>query len=151
VAAGGKGIVDDWQSQNSNPIAPFGATFTGNVNWNPMNVTDPTLSAGITNPVGFHNPGYANFSMGLIGSSIAATFPSSGEGAIVEGNNGRSIVNGFLSDTFASGAQGVQLYTNEIMALTPATTTPEPSTMMVATLGAFGMLVVAQRCRGPKP
>jgi len=40
---------------------------------------------------------------------------TNGEGAVVVGNSGRSIINGFLNDT--AGPQGEQLYENEINAL----------------------------------
>ncbi len=137
VQDGHLAIVDDWDTADgSSVIAPLGADFTGDTNGSTMDLT--AFNASVTNPVTLTNPGWSiAFSTGLsldatFGDSIAATFTDlSGEGAIVTGNGGRSIVNGFLSDT--AGAPGEQIYINEINGV--FSTVPEPSTLTLAGLG----------------
>ncbi len=62
------------------------------------------------------------------------------EGAIVVGNSGRSIVNGFLNDT--AGTPGMQIYENEINALASSSTpaVPEPATLTLTALGLAGVI-----------
>lgn len=134
---GGGAIYADW-SQNGSLAAGFGAGFTGNTNESQFTVSDPALANGITNPVNLNNPGWGVFSTGLTGSNVAATFVSDGNGAIVIGDNGHAIVNGFLNDTFADANQGTQLYTNEIKTVLYGTAVPEPSTFVLMCLGAAG-------------
>jgi hypothetical protein len=107
VQAGGKAIVDSWFTPAGSDITPFGATPTGDVNGPAVNLT--AFSSGIANPMALTNPipPYATFSTGeklapVTGSSIAGTFfdpgnasGTNGEAAVVVGNSGRSIVNGF--------------------------------------------------------
>jgi PEP-CTERM motif len=145
----GKAIVDSWFTPLGSDLAPFGATLTGDVNGPAVNLSD--FSAGITNPMAISNqvPQYEVFSDGLSlepGAFSAGTFfdpgnssGTNGEVGVAVGNldssweaGGRSIVNGFLTDT--AGSPGEQLYINEIDALlTPATPTPtaapEPATL----------------------
>jgi len=146
VTGGGKAIYTDW-TQNGSLAAQFGASFTGNTNQSPITVTDAALGIGVSGPINLSNPGWGVFSTALAGSQIAATFPNL-EGAVVIGNSGRSIVNGFLSDTFAPGsvADGVQLYKNEIGLLLDGTReVPAPSSI-VALLG-LGASFVGLRWR----
>lgn len=130
VAGGGKVIFDDWTGSDS---------FTGDQTFDgDNNQTTITLSAynsGISGPLSVVNPGWTTFSTGLTtlpGGVSSATFED-GDSAIVTGNNGRTIVNGFLSDTVASE----QLYTNELGALSAV---PEPAawSMMLVGFGVVG-------------
>jgi hypothetical protein len=130
VAGGGRSIYTDW-SMNNSYASLFGASWTGNRNQTSFTVTGP-LATGITNPVSLYNPGWGIFSMGVSGASVPATFPNS-EGAIVIGNGGRSITNGFLTDTFSDGPTGVQLYTNEI------TFVPLPGAVWLLGSGLLGL------------
>ncbi len=138
VSAGRKAIVSSWYHWTSTDITPFGAAFTGSANESTVSVTLPAFAAGFEGPVGLS--GYGIFSTGLNGSSVAATF-GSGQAAIVVGNGGRSIVNGFLNDTASNGPQGVQLYVNEINYLEGGTASvPEPCTLAIwSLLGVCGM------------
>jgi hypothetical protein len=142
IASGGLAIADDW-SMDPTHAAAFETGFTGVVNETEFTVTDPALAVGLINPVELADPGWGVFSTGLTGAP-AALFPSL-SAAIVIGNDGRTIFNGFLSDTFADGAEGTRLYTNEIESVFAAEV-PEP-----ATIGLFvaGLLLAARRrCAG---
>jgi hypothetical protein len=139
VAGGGSAIVNDWDISDSSNIAPLGATFTGNANDTSVSVTYPAFAAGLgSNPMSLFNPGWGIFSTGLLpgsGSTVAATF-GGGDAAIVIGPTGRSIINGMLTDTFSSSADGQQLYVNEIVSLSnPTAVVPEPGSLTVLGLG----------------
>jgi hypothetical protein len=136
VAGGGKSIYTDWTSNNTY-AALFGAQWSGSNNLSTITITDPILGAGITNPVSLSNPGWGIYSMGLSGPPFPATFEN-GEGAIAIGMSGRSITNGFLTDTFVDGGQGVQLYENEIGSVLGGQV-PEPATMLLLGLGLMGL------------
>ena len=143
VAGGGAAIYTDW-TRNDTYAALFEAAWTGGVNDSPVYVTDPSLDDGITNPIVLTNPGWGVFSMDVDGPDIAARFddPVTGDGAIAIGHSGRAIVNGFLTDTFSVGSQGVQLYMNEIDYLIgdEGAPVPEPSTIILFLFGLLGMI-----------
>jgi hypothetical protein len=107
--SGGKGIFTDW-NRDAAYAALFGVTWGGQ-NETEITVTDSSLAAGIVNPINLYNPGWGVFSMDISGGYEAAHF-ASGDGAIAVSQN--TIVNGFLTDTFVNGNQGVQLFKNEI-------------------------------------
>ena len=116
IAAGGAAIGADW-TRNGTHSAPFSAIFTGAVNNNSVTVNAAVLSSGITNPILLTNPGWGVFSYGLTASSGASCDAVFGNAqcAIVTGNGGRTIFNGFLGDT--PGEPGRQLYLNQINAV----------------------------------
>jgi hypothetical protein len=137
VSGGGKAIVDTWNPDGPNYVSAFGADYTGNFNEPAVNMTG--FNSGVTNPVNLSNPGYATFSSGmsldsLTGTSIAGTYPLDGQAAVIVGNGGKSIVNGFLNDT--AGTPGEQIYENEINTLLPpGHGAPEPSSWSLLALG----------------
>jgi hypothetical protein len=133
IAGGGAAIGADW-TRTATHADGFDTGFTGNVNDPAVTVTAASLLPGIANPVSLTNPGWGVFSTGLTPGPCAATF-GDGECAIVFGNGGRTIFNGFLNDTFADGAEGTQLYINEITALLAV---PEPGTLALVALALLG-------------
>jgi len=159
VQGGGKAIVDSYSVITGADITPFGATPTGDVSPPPasLGVNLTAFNGGITNPLTVANstPPYGVYATGemldpVTGTSIAGKFSdpgnasgSDGEAAVVVGNSGRSIVNGFMNDT--AGAPGEQLYENEInFLLPPSGVTPEPATLTMLGVGVAGMIGYAR-------
>lgn len=141
IAGGGAAIGTDW-TQNNAHAAVFGAAFSTGSNHSSFNVTDAALGFGLANPVNLTNPGWGTFSMDLSGGTSAAAWIGDPDAAIVIGNGGRTIFNGFLSDTFVDGAEGRQLFINEInLALGAASVpVPEPATLFLLGAGMAGAL-----------
>jgi hypothetical protein len=129
IAGGGKAIYADW-SGDSSLAAQFGAGFTGNTNQTAVTISNPLFGSDLT----LTNLGWGDFSTGLTalaGSTVAGTF-GNGDGAIVVGNGGRSIVYGFLNDTTSSSsvfAGGISQLANG------ATSVPEPFTVIGSIIG----------------
>ncbi len=131
VSGGGRVIFNDWTGN-----AFGGASVTGNSNLGTLTV-GAQFNAGIAGPLAVINPGWGTFSLGLAGGTTAGTFEN-GDSAIVIGNSGRTIYNGFLSDTVASE----RLYANELASFSAAAPVPEPETyaMLLAGLGLMGFI-----------
>lgn len=148
INAGGHVIFTDW-NETASFATLFNASWTGNDNQSPANFTNPTLSAGITNPQPLNSGlGWGTWSMGLsagAGGTSVCTFPT--DSCAVLGNSGRTIILGFLSDT-PQAADGVQLWEN-IIGLAgfgaPISTTPSavPSLSEWALIGLGAMLLAA--------
>jgi hypothetical protein len=142
VGSGGAAIFADW-TRNAATGAAFDATYPGGTNQTSLLVTSPALAAGIaTNPITLTNPGWGVFSMSMdegLGGASAGVF-GSGADAIVIGNDGRTIINGFLNDTFGPGGtarfgDGVQLYLNEIGLILQV---PEPNILALLGIAFLG-------------
>jgi hypothetical protein len=147
IAGGGLAIANDWTLTAAH-AAPFEANFTGGTNEPSFTVTEAGLLPGLSNPVDLSNPGWGIFStsQGTIGGgSASAVFPSTAA-AIVLGNSGRTYFNGFLSDTFVDGPEGVQLYINEIVRLAEGVqqAVPEATSMVVWSL-LLGVVAIRRK------
>lgn len=139
VSGGGRAILGDW-TKDATRAALFGGTYTGNDNQNSITITDSLLLGGVANPMSLTNPGWTTFSMGANGTSgtVAATFPN-GDAAIVVGADRKTIINGFLTDTPTSVADGVDLFENEILTMLPFKVTSPNGGERVPTAGAFNL------------
>ncbi|MCC7010020.1 MAG: PEP-CTERM sorting domain-containing protein [Acidobacteria bacterium] len=156
VANGKRAIVDDWGGDNG--VAPpalfsnthlengLGTDYTGyTAETESFTVFAPSLLFNLNASVDLFDPGWTVPIYGLTvpqGSTCGARF-SNNDCAIVFGNDGRTIVNGFLNDTFVSETQGKQLYINEINTLL-ATPVPEPASMLLV---GSGLAAAAARLR----
>jgi hypothetical protein len=139
VNLGGRVIFADWTRQ-----APFATVlkggYTGGTNQTSLNFLVPALSAGIVNPQPLTNPGWGIFSMsesaGAGGTSVC-TFPDASS-CVVSGNNGRTLLLGFLNDT-PSATDGVRLWQNLIGYALAA----PALTQIVPTLSQWSLLALA--------
>lgn len=140
VAAGGKVIFDDWTQTSAFNGGEF---YTGNNNLRTLTLGSQ-FGAGIVGPFALDSQSYGTFStgLGLAGGSIAGTFEN-GEAAMVVGNGGRTIVNGFLSDTVASQ----RLYANELASFGGAVPEPGIWAMMLVGFGLVGASLRGSRRR----
>lgn len=133
ISGGGKGIASDWLSSHSNMKSAMGVSYTYNNNEPLVYGTVHPIWNGLPANIALTNTVYGIFSTGLDGSVVAATF-GSGEAAIVVGNGGRSIMNGFLDDTYDSSTQldRTNLAVNEINFVLnrQPQAVPEPATLL---------------------
>lgn len=140
INGGGRVIFTNWQAD----LPPLNSVDTFNVNETVLTLSQ--FTSGLTNPLSVFNPGWGTFSRGLAagpGGTVAATF-GNGDAAIVIGNGGRTIHNGFLTDT----VDAPQLYANQFSFLfgTVAGAVPEPETWAMMIFG-FGLAGAALRRR----
>jgi hypothetical protein len=119
VSGGGRAILADYTA-NAARGALFGVTYTGGSNQDVVMIADDLLSDGVAELMSLTNHSYVTFSMGMTRTdgTVAATFPN-GDAAIVVGASGKTIINGFLTDTPTSASDGVALFENEIITVLP--------------------------------
>jgi subtilisin family serine protease len=113
VNSGGRAIACDWY-QNTTAAAAFGAQYTGNIDGDPITQISHPIWDGIADPFDL-NLIWPVSSMGMTattGTSIG-TFPN-GDDALIVGNGGHTVLNGFLSDTAQNPEEGVKIAENEI-------------------------------------
>jgi subtilisin family serine protease len=112
LAAGRRALVVD--ASKSAPVgALLHAVYEGVDNQNPVYITDPELSFGVTNPLPLQNAGYTRWSWGATPTGSAeslADFPA-GASAVVWGNGGRSALVNFTADA-VSGDSGARFFEN---------------------------------------
>lgn len=113
VSSGGAAILQDWTRDSTRGAAAGVGYIT--TNRTSMTVTYAPFQTGLSSTtMGFSNPGWGTYTMGMSTSATTAATFSGGSTAIALTRSDKVIVNGFLTDTFSSGADGVQLYKNEI-------------------------------------
>jgi hypothetical protein len=144
IADGGRLIFTDWRTGNpSNLGGDIGAGF------NQTSLTVGSLfDSGIANPITLSNPGWGIFSTDLVATTamVAGTW-GNGAAAILVGNGGRTIWNGFLFDT----GVGEQLFINQLTYLVDGGNggigvIPEPASWALM-IGGFGLVGFALRRR----
>lgn len=143
VASGGRVIFDDY---NMDDGFSGDASFTGGTNQTSLKLS--MFNQGVASPLTLTNPGWSTFSTSLdalSGGVLGGVF-GDGSGAIVVGDGGRTIVNGFMSDTVASE----QLYLNELGSLSVGAV-PEPATWAMLMLGVAAIGCAARRRRDGAP
>lgn len=109
ISGGGRMIFATWSTSDSNFANLFQASFTGNSNMSIVSTIYQPIGNNLTNKsFTLSNPGWGIFSLGLsptAGGVIAATFEN-GNAAMIFGNNGHTMMLGYLSDTPASSLRG---------------------------------------------
>ena len=138
IAGNGKVIFTTWTGTPPS----LGANFDGSTNGTSITV-GPLFNAGITNPLTLTNPGWGVFSRGLTLTTGTSAGTFGGSDAIVVGNGGRTIFNGFLTDTLSSSV----LFENQLGYLVNGTAVvPEPTSWAMLIAG-FGLVGAAARRR----
>ena len=143
VTGGGRAIFADWE-RNTDMGALFGASYTDTNGQTEMTFTNPALGT-----VSLNNPGWDTFSMGLSAfdsSEVMAHF-ANGQAAVVSGNSGRTILNGFLNDTLPAEV-GISVFSSQIEHVLAAQvhSVPEPDSVALCAF-SLGLLLVCSRRR----
>ncbi len=137
IAGGGRVIFTTWTVGNPS----LGADWNGSENFSSLTV-GPQFSAGITNPLDVVNTGWGTYSIGLsLTTGVEAGTFEFGNSAIVIGNGGRTIWNGFLTDTVASE----RLYLNQLGFLSGPVPEPASWAMLIAGFGLTGAALRRRR------
>jgi hypothetical protein len=147
VTQGGKAILADWRGHSNADAVALAAAFQGSYtgSYNGSNiyfVPGSMLWYGLTSPIYLGLPSgvsWGTYSMGLgaTGNAVEAGIFPNGDAAIVIGNSGNTILNGFLQDVFLDFGEGVYLTANEVRYLL--------YNLNVAKIGSGGGTVTAKK------
>jgi hypothetical protein len=125
VQSGGRAILYYWGLAPGNSLAAaFNASVVQQIN-SPTPVYDwggSSLFAGVTSPLAFNHSAQIDgqrLEPASGGQALAGcvSTPTAQQAAIVVGNQGRTMLNGFMLEQATSAAQAVQLVRNEIQLL----------------------------------
>ncbi len=118
IAGGGYLAFTTWDTDGAASVAmaaAMQATFDGTENYADMTIIQPELASGLSATiVQLINTDWGTYNVGLEtlpGGTVLATYEEVDSAAIVGGNEGRTMMLGFLSDTVPED-DGEQLYTN---------------------------------------
>jgi len=153
---GGRIIYDDW-NLDANYGNFFEAGFTGNINFDIMEITDAGVLAGLSNPIYINDPGWNfvfSYGMTATGSGEYLAYfeelmrvNNPDEQSIIRGNGGQTIILGYMSDTpqlngSTRANDRQQLFQNVINSLAPYS--PPPATVPVSPWALiFGVFLIA--------
>lgn len=128
VDSGGRAILEHWNLDSEPALAQaFDATVVADY-FNPLPVFDwggSPLFDGLPNPVNFIETSWNDDGDRLeptggavaVGGFVAGT--TTGQAALILGNGGNTLLNGFMLDNAASAAEAIRLAENEIALLVP--------------------------------
>ncbi len=126
VENGGALVFTSWDYTAEdvvNQLASMEAAFTGEENFVSMEIEHPILAAGLSSTtLSISDEYWGTYSMGMeaIGDGVELahfydmTPELTTQAALVSGNDGRTMVIGFLSDTVANEDDGIRLLRNVV-------------------------------------
>jgi hypothetical protein len=123
---------------NSGLAAFFQATMVAQ-NVTTITTTSHPVFAGLGATITLNNPGWGVFSQSYNPGGSTGLGPAGTGYGVVLGNNGQTLLNAALFDSYASLSQGQQFVANEItfLASAAAVSVPAASGLSLAVLGAL--------------
>jgi hypothetical protein len=146
LAGGGKIIGATWRSDGMSLF--FDATVMA-TNQSPITTNAHAIWASLPSTVSFTNPGWGTYSQTYSpnGTAVGTGAVGGGYGAII-GNDGNTILNAALFDSYANATEGERLVANELNYLIDDSAgVPEPGSW---SLLAGGLAAVAVKMRRRK-